>query len=76
MRRGGEDEMADEPQWWYCLRHKRVESDDDRCPIADLLGPYKTRDEAEHALERAAKRTEDEDERDYRWDELGKRDNQ
>jgi hypothetical protein len=47
--------MAD-GQWWYCIKHKTVESDDAACKAVDRLGPYATRDEAEHALERVAQR--------------------
>lgn len=48
-----------EDRWWYCVRHHTVESDADRCKAADRLGPYETRDEAEHALERVAARNEE-----------------
>ncbi|MBA3528003.1 MAG: hypothetical protein H0T91_01550 [Propionibacteriaceae bacterium] len=49
--------MAD-GQWWYCLKHKTVESDEVRCKAVDRLGPYSSREEAEHALERVAQRNE------------------
>lgn len=48
-------------QYWYNLYTQQVEAD----PTADyrkLLGPYDTREEAERALERAARNTE-------RWDD-------
>lgn len=49
--------MADD-QWWYCLKHHAVESGDQVCKASDRLGPYATREEAEHALERVAERNE------------------
>jgi len=49
--------MADS-QWWYCLKHHTVESGDQVCKASDRLGPYATREEAEHALERVAERNE------------------
>jgi len=52
--------MADS-QWWYCLKHGTVESGDQVCKATDRLGPYGSREEAEHALERVAERNE-------RWD--------
>lgn len=44
-------------QWWFCLRHQRVEQGDG-CPNNERLGPYATSTEAEGALHRAAERTE------------------
>jgi hypothetical protein len=49
--------MAD-GQWWYCISHKTVEPDDGTCKAVDRLGPYATRDEAEHALEKVAERND------------------
>ena len=59
--------MADE-RWWYCLQHKSVESDDSGCKAVDRLGPYGSREEAGHALERVAERNE-EWENDPRWND-------
>lgn len=50
-------------QYWYNLYTKRVE-EDPKDDYRQLLGPYPTREEAERALEHAArntKRWEDED---------------
>jgi hypothetical protein len=47
------------PGWWYCLRHHTVEPYDSDCPGKDRLGPYPTREEAEHALETTRKRNEE-----------------
>lgn len=45
-------------QWWYCLKHQRVEPEEG-CPNAERLGPFDTQEEASHALEIAAKRNEE-----------------
>ena len=42
--------MEGEKQWWFCLRHNTVE-DTPTCPGKDRLGPYPTKEAAEHALE-------------------------
>ncbi|CAI9404321.1 SPOR domain-containing protein [Nocardioides sp. T2.26MG-1] len=46
-------------QFWYCVRHKRVEDETNLCPPIDRLGPYASREEAEHALEAAERRNEE-----------------
>jgi len=43
--------MNDDQSWWYCLTHQNVEQGPG-CPGKDRLGPYATREEAEHALDR------------------------
>ena len=47
--------MNDEHRWWFCLKHKAVEPEAG-CPGKDRLGPYRTREEASHALEIAERR--------------------
>lgn len=49
--------MAD-GQWWYCIEHKTVEGDAVACKAVDRLGPYASRDDASHALEKVAERNE------------------
>jgi hypothetical protein len=50
--------MIDEgPQWYYCLKHHTVE-EALGCKAKDRLGPYPTREEAEHALEKVRERNE------------------
>ncbi len=44
-------------EFWYCIKHHRVEGDDG-CPNKERLGPYPTEAEASRALEKAAGRTE------------------
>jgi hypothetical protein len=51
-------------QWWYCLKHHRVEGADTACAGKDLLGPYPTREEAAHALERVQERNKEWDDQD------------
>ncbi|MFR9722396.1 hypothetical protein ACL02R_03345 [Streptomyces sp. MS19] len=46
-----------EGEWFYCIRHQKVEEGPD-CPAKDRLGPYATRDEAEHAMDLARERNE------------------
>ncbi|GAA3553958.1 hypothetical protein GCM10022419_037910 [Nonomuraea rosea] len=50
-----------EGQWWFCLKHMRVEPDAG-CPDKDRMGPYESELEASGALKRAA-------ERNKAWDE-------
>ena len=48
----------EQDQWWFCTRHMTVEPADTPCPGKDLLGPYKTREEAAHALDKVRERNE------------------
>ncbi|MBC3192776.1 hypothetical protein H7X46_17055 [Pseudonocardia sp. C8] len=59
--------MSDE-QWFYCLKHNTVETQDG-CRAADRLGPYPDRETAARALEIARERTEAEDRKDRQWKE-------
>ncbi|GIH25597.1 hypothetical protein Aph01nite_39070 [Acrocarpospora phusangensis] len=42
-------------QWWFCLKHMRVEPDKG-CPNKDRMGPYGSEVEAANALKTAAER--------------------
>lgn len=55
---GGTGGLPLEERWWFCTRHMRVEPADTPCPGKDLLGPYRTRGEAEHALDKVRERNE------------------
>ncbi|WP_433441476.1 hypothetical protein [Nonomuraea sp. CA-141351] len=55
-----------EGQWWFCLKHMRVEPDQG-CPNKDRMGPYESEQEAAGALERAAARNKT-------WDEAEEED--
>ena len=54
-------------EWYYCLAHHGIERYEG-CRSADRLGPYPTRAEAEHALERAQERNEEWD-NDPKWND-------
>jgi len=51
-------------QWFYDTSTGAVQELERKGQGKDLLGPYATREEAQHALELARARTEAEDERD------------
>lgn len=59
--------MSEKPEYWYCIKHSRVERHDG-CPNKERLGPYDTEAEAARALETAAEKTEAWD-RDSAWDD-------
>lgn len=44
-------------EWFYCLKHKKVEEGPE-CPAKNRFGPYPTRAEAEHAMEKVAERND------------------
>jgi len=48
--------IDNEDQWYFCTRHNTVERADTPCPGKDLLGPYPTREEAAHALDKVKER--------------------
>ncbi|MCW2897841.1 MAG: hypothetical protein JWO67_106 [Streptosporangiaceae bacterium] len=51
-------EMTDsDSQWWFCLRHMRVEHGAG-CPGKDRMGPYDSKEAAAGALELARQRNE------------------
>jgi hypothetical protein len=56
--------MNDQKRWWYSLTRHTVEDDDGPTPGKDRLGPYPTREEAEHALETVQRRNEEWDRQD------------
>ncbi|HEX4060136.1 MAG TPA: hypothetical protein VHY58_03855 [Streptosporangiaceae bacterium] len=49
--------MNSQQSWYFCLKHQTVEGDDG-CPAKDRLGPYPTREAAEHALDKVHERNE------------------
>lgn len=60
-------------QYWYNVDTGKVESDDDRSPNANVMGPYGTREDAQNALQTAREKTEQWDEQDRRWNDEGQR---
>ncbi len=55
--------MTQPQRWWYCIKHKTVEPEPG-CPAKDRLGPYQSKEEAEHAIDIARRRNEDWDAQD------------
>ncbi|HWG03291.1 MAG TPA: hypothetical protein VG164_15765 [Trebonia sp.] len=51
-------------QWWFCTKHNTVEPVDTPCAGKDLLGPYPSREEAAHALDKVRERNQEWDSRD------------
>ena len=51
-------ELYDQKHYFFCLKHRTVEDSENRCRSDQRLGPYKTRAEAERALEHARQNTE------------------
>jgi hypothetical protein len=41
--------------WYYCFKHKKVERRGD-CRVMDRMGPYPTREDAEHWQDRVKER--------------------
>jgi hypothetical protein len=61
---------AGEPgEWFYCVKHGKVE-EGPQCPSRQRLGPYPTRQEAEHAIQKVSDRNEEWD-TDPRWNDQG-----
>jgi hypothetical protein len=54
--------------YWWCLKHNRVESDDNVCAAKYRLGPYDSAAEAESALDKVAERNAAWEAEDARWD--------
>lgn len=57
-----------EARYYWCIRHSRVESGPDVCAARYTLGPYPTRQDAEHALEQVRLRNEQWDAEDAAWE--------
>lgn len=54
--------------FWFCVKHRAVESGPDICPPIDRLGPYDSEAEASRALDKAAERN-DEWDHDPQWND-------
>ena len=59
--------MADGP-WFWCMKHNTVEPREG-CAERHRLGPYETREEAEHALQSVAEREARLSAEDQAWEE-------
>ncbi|MBS42243.1 MAG: hypothetical protein CMH83_03505 [Nocardioides sp.] len=64
---GGSGRGGDAPEFWFCLKHHRVEGRDG-CPNKDRLGPYATQAEAARALE-SVEENNDAWDHDPRWND-------
>lgn len=53
--------------YYWCLKHNRVETDSDKCPEERLLGPYPTHADAVQGLQRVHERNEKYDAEDASW---------
>jgi hypothetical protein len=53
--------------YWYNVKTDQVETDENRSPDADVLGPYETRQAAERALATSKQRNDTQDARDAAW---------
>lgn len=51
-------EDTPQDQWWYCLKHERVEQGPG-CPNRMRMGPYPDHDTAASAMSIAARRNEE-----------------
>jgi hypothetical protein len=61
MSEGSKDLGDAHGDWYYCFKHAKVETREE-CNQMDRMGPYPTREDAEHWRERVAARNE-------AWDE-------
>jgi hypothetical protein len=55
--------------YWYNVNTGKVETEENRGPGENLMGPYATEEEASRALEIAREKTERWDEQDKAWDD-------
>jgi hypothetical protein len=60
-------------QWWYNTKTGQVEPDDNHGKAKDILGPYKTQEEAARALDIVRERNEKWDREDAEWDKRGEK---
>lgn len=54
-------------RWYWCFAHGRAEREPTDCRADRRLGPYPTRENAEHWRERAEERNRRWDAEDRRW---------
>jgi hypothetical protein len=55
-------------EWYWCLDHKAAEPADHACPPDRRLGPYPSRDAAEHWKDTVDARNEQWEAEDKAWD--------
>ena len=59
--------MTEPGRWYWCLHHRRAEPADAVCPAEDRLGPYASKDDAEHWQDRVQARNERWEAEDRAW---------
>ena len=60
------DEIGQNTQWFYCLKHHTVEAEG-VCKAKDRLGPFPDAESAAHALETIADREQRKQAEDANW---------
>lgn len=60
------DEIGQNTQWFYCLKHGTVEPEG-VCKAKDRLGPFPNQNAAAHALETIADREKQKEAEDRTW---------
>ena len=66
MTGGYDSDMA--AQFFWCLRHERVEEGDQACEADQRMGPYSSREEAANWREKKDARNEKWDREDREWE--------
>ncbi|MDN8625120.1 MULTISPECIES: hypothetical protein [Corynebacterium] len=61
--------MATDDQKWYFNSETKEVSQGKKSSWLNRMGPYDSKEEAEHALERAHERNEEADEADEEWED-------
>ncbi|MDO8145263.1 MULTISPECIES: SPOR domain-containing protein [Isoptericola] len=60
-------EYSSSTQYWFNTETGQVETAKEKSSWTHLLGPYATREEAQHALDNAARRNEEWEAEDEDW---------
>lgn len=61
--------MAASTTWYWDMNKRRAVPADERGPGDEVLGPYPTKEAAEHWREKVERRNEDWDDADEQWNE-------
>jgi hypothetical protein len=60
---------AQDQGWYWCLDHEAAEPADGSCPPSRRLGPYPSKEAAEHWKETVERRNEKWDAEDREWED-------
>ncbi len=55
-------------EFYWCLRHERVEPAEEACPAENRMGPYRSREEAKAWRDKVEQRNEAWKEQDREWE--------